>query len=405
MAALDFPASPTDGQVYGNWIYNTAKGAWKAKPLTSLQTPASTTPPLNPNAGDTWFNSTDATLYIYYNDGNTSQWVEARAPITSDGYYSPNYIINGGFDIWQRGTSFSAAGYTADRWNVVAASGQTVAVSQQTFTPGAAPVVGYEGTYYSRIVWSGTPSGYFWYNQKVEDVRTLSGQTVTLSFWAKASTATSALNSTIEFNMGTGGSGGVTLNGSALSITTSWARYSTTFTLPSMSGKTIGTNSYLDVRLLQGNSSVAGINIDIWGAQLESGAVATPFRRNANSLQGELAACQRYYQVISTSPADVNIMGVRESATQFTATFWLPVTLRSIPTLTKSTTNYGRIVGRDTSFNTTTVTVSAIALSGAHPSLNAITVIFTHGSMVGTYLFSEWDNYVSALVLGLESEL
>lgn len=33
MAALDFPSSPTDGQVFDNWIYSSSKGAWQSKPV------------------------------------------------------------------------------------------------------------------------------------------------------------------------------------------------------------------------------------------------------------------------------------------------------------------------------------------------------------------------------------
>jgi len=35
----------------------------------------SATPPTSPIAGDLWYDSDSAALYVYYNDGNTSQWV------------------------------------------------------------------------------------------------------------------------------------------------------------------------------------------------------------------------------------------------------------------------------------------------------------------------------------------
>jgi hypothetical protein len=75
--------------------------------------------------------------------------------------------------------------------------------------------------------------------------------------------------------------------------------------VPIIFGRTIGTTDFLNVILwfsagstFATRSSSIGLQnntFDVWGVQLEEGTVATPFRRNANSIQGELAACQRYF--------------------------------------------------------------------------------------------------------------
>ncbi len=252
---------------------------------------------------------------------------------------SHNYIINGAFDFWQRGTSFSPFNqYTADRWAVVVSVGQTVVVSQQTFTPGSAPVPGYEGAFFSRIAWSGTPTQTYWYTQRVEDVRTLANQTVTLSFWAKATSNTSAITPMIEQNFGSGGSSVVSRTGTPINITTSWQRFSQTFTIPSVFGKTIGTSSYLDVRPLNGSTSLAGNSIDIWGVQLEVGSIATPFKRNAPSIQAELANCHRYYYQIGVNGIDFNY---QTDPNGFGASNFInfPVLMRIAPTVSINFTN------------------------------------------------------------------
>lgn len=80
--ALNFPSSPTDGQAYGNFIYSLSKGAWQAKPLTPGVATPSTVPPSSPKNGDEWFNTNDGSLYIYYNDGDTAQWVQVKSDAT-----------------------------------------------------------------------------------------------------------------------------------------------------------------------------------------------------------------------------------------------------------------------------------------------------------------------------------
>jgi hypothetical protein len=62
-------------------VYNSALTAWQAKPSAQSPFYTSDTPPVNPVVGDAWFNTNDGTMYIYFNDGNTSQWVEHRSEI------------------------------------------------------------------------------------------------------------------------------------------------------------------------------------------------------------------------------------------------------------------------------------------------------------------------------------
>ena len=291
MAALDFPASPTNGQVYGNWIWSSDKNAWKAKPLTPGQAQPSATPPANPSNGDQWYNTIDGVLYIYYNDGNSSQWVESRSAITSDGYYSPNYIINGAFDIWQRGTSFTNPGavFTCDRFkSQTGSNAYSITQVSSSLPNGFRYGVQQQATGSNSFMALGTQIEY------ANFANTLGGS-VTFSFYAKAlnSNAGSTLitirvrsSSTIDaavFGSGT------TLTTQSFNISTSWARYS--FTIPAATWTGLGAVSFE----YECGSVVSGDGFQTTGWQLEEGAVATPFRRNANSLQGELAACMRYY--------------------------------------------------------------------------------------------------------------
>ena len=250
-----------------------------------------------------------------------------------------NKIINGDFGIWQRGTSFTPAAaigvYTTDRWNVSRdGSGATVTISQQTFTPGAAPVAGYEGTFFYRQAQSVAGSGgtYNQVQQRIENVQTFAGQTVTLSFWARVASGTLSISNYFEQNFGSGGSSSVFTNAStANTITTSWQRFTQTISYPSISGKTIGTSSYFTVGF--GIPTNTTFTLDIWGVQLEAGSVATPFTTATGTLSGELTACQRYYVLIARGLNSVIGNAFYYSTTNITGYITLPVDMRTTPTL------------------------------------------------------------------------
>jgi hypothetical protein len=251
------------------------------------------------------------------------------------GQAGKNKIINGDFGIWQRGTSFSGTNqlvYTADRWLLNDFGGQVSNVIRSAFTAGAAPVAGYENQYYA--TWSragaGTASSYF--TQKIEDVRTFAGNTVTFSFWAKAA-ATESVDFYIDQNFGSGGSATVGSSSATFTLTTSWVRYTATVSLASISGKTVGTSSFL-APTFQVQTSQGAFTIDIWGVQLEYGLKATPFETATGTIQGELAACQRYYYR-NTSGSLYGLMvnaGYFSSTTAYYPSVQFPVPMRIAPT-------------------------------------------------------------------------
>jgi microcystin-dependent protein len=57
----------------------------------------SATAPENPTNGDAWFNTTEGTLFIYYADGDSAQWVEASSNINNA---EPNQIPAGAIMAW-----------------------------------------------------------------------------------------------------------------------------------------------------------------------------------------------------------------------------------------------------------------------------------------------------------------
>ena len=220
-----------------------------------------------------------------------------------------NAIINGDFDIWQRGTSQTAAGYgSADRWTV-GLVGSGVTFNQQTFTLGQTAVPD-NPVYYSKAsVGSIAGAGnYALIEQRIEGVQTFAGTTATLSFWAKSD---SAKNMAVEFkqNFGTGGSPSTqvtSINVTTIALTTAWTKYFFNVTVPSITGKTLGSdgNDYLGLIfwLEAGSTYNARTNslgqqggvFEISHVQLEAGEIASPFEYR--SVGQELALCQRYYE-------------------------------------------------------------------------------------------------------------
>ena len=343
------------------------------------------------NNGETLVADSSTSTGLRYTAGN---------PIT-------NPVLNSCFDIWQRGTSILATpsvnAYQADRWQGYSVSSNITVSRQATGDTTNLPFIQYCAR--SQRTAGNTSTGNFALSQSFESANSIpyAGKTVTLSFYGRAGANYSAASSLlkVEINTGTGtdqnlqsGYTGVSqpLNQNA-TLTTTWQRFTYTTTLAA-------TATELAIGFTFTPTGTAGANdwFEVTGVQLDIGSVALPVRRNGATIQGELAACQRYYwraggdaayQVLASG-------GITES---LNVLFPLPnpVTMRIAPT----SVDYSTLMTYD---GVTVVSLSSLALGLSSRWVSRVNV--TPASSPTNYrIYQLFTNNSTSGYIGFSAEL
>ncbi len=263
-----------------------------------------------------------------------------------------NLIHNGMWRVQQRGVGgFSVSGYTVDRWRMDFVNG-SMSVALLSLTDGMRVTIGDENarTYVAVSTVGTSGAGDFAiFSQFIEDVSRISNQQITVSFWAQCAVGTTKLGVGIRQSFGTGGSPSTNVDvaGQSVTLTTTLTRYTLTFTMPSTSGKTLGTTpntSYTRLAFafssgttnaaIFGTPGVQTNDVVLWGVQLEVGSSATLLEKPDYAV--ELANCQRFFQYLT----NVLVSGYNAAGLTFYTDFTLATTMRSGPTIVLDTTTY-----------------------------------------------------------------
>jgi hypothetical protein len=314
--------------------YNTGTSTWETVVVGQPGAPGIQTGSVAPaNTSVLWMDTADTASQVAVPSGGTAGQVLAKTSGTDyatgwvDHTGNTNAIINGAFDIWQRGTSFAAERYTADRWYATNLAGTWA--QETTIVPAGSK---------NSMKFTASASGTTYLMQVIETANALQfvGQTVTISAEFASSVSlqsvvalqyTTSVDSTI-------GDAWTTISpvsgGNITTTSTTFSRLSAAFAVPS-TAKSL--RAYVAT-----NSMVSG-NIVYYGEiQLEAGSSATPFKRNAPSIQGELAACQRYYETGTGYFGLFTERGSNYAIGEMVGTGFA-VTKRGTPTITLGTTS------------------------------------------------------------------
>jgi len=277
-----------------------------------------------------------------------------------------NHIINGGFGIWQRGTSLTTSSNDAygfaDRWSTNL--GASTTFSRSTDVPsGFQYSVSCAGTMHNGIA------------QKIESVNCydLVGQTITVSFYARRTSGSAGISINLAYANSPDNFSSTTTIVEATVIASpsaSWTKYSYTTSSVLPAGVANG------LKVILFNGSIGSDTTLYTGVQLERGTVATQFEFRSHG--EELILCQRYYEKsynLSTVPGTTGFgQGGEMKATQNSilpqATWQVQfkVSKRTTPTFTV----YNPVTGgtgtcRDDLNNNDAVGTTSIGESNAMP--------------------------------------
>jgi len=327
-----------------------------------------------------------------------------------------NAVINGGMDIWQRGTSISVAAstapYTVDRWTLAANANQASTVSRQaTGDTTNLPTIQYCARVQRNSGQTGTGGMQFVQSFETSNSIRFAGQAVTLSFYARKGADYSPTSSFLNIYgiAGTGtdqsrASGAFTgetywVNNQNVTLTTTWQRFT-------LSGTVSATATQIATYFAMTPTGTASTNdyFEITGVQLEIGT-ATTFARTGGTIQGELAACQRYYYragVDSSSTFGIlGNSGYTDSTTNSNIMFNLPVHMRDTPTAidfpTLSTT---RILNWGAPFTPTNASLTAVTSTA-----DIAWVQFTSSGMTALHFSQYTKNNSATAYIGFSAEL
>jgi hypothetical protein len=330
-------------------------------------------------------------------DGTEPSWTEID---TTPKPISSNYVLNGGFDIWQRGTSRNhtslATLYGADRW----------ATFRPAFAAGASSsrreVFLVPGVRYSMRIQrqqGNTSTASITTSQPLESQNSIGlvGRSATLSFWARRGSNFSATSNQLLVAIGQGSgtdevywrANSFVHSGDPVSLTTDWQKFTVT--------ADIGLSaSQVAIRFIYNPTGTAGINdwYEIAAVQLESGDHATPFRRHSPSIQDELLACQRYYWSLDPFNAQTVGFGYGHASSSIRLAIPAPAHMRGQPTM-NATGSYS-VRGAGTVY--TTPVISGVEASPAH--INFIVSI-----LAGNVAVSRSYIFVTADLVEFESEM
>ena len=291
-----------------------------------------------------------------------------------------NGVYNSSMDIAQRGTTFTTVSgvvYTLDRWSSWASAvGSSLVTTQEAGTA--------TSRYSAKLRRStgNTNTGGLYYFQSLEtaDSYRFQGQTVTLSFYAKAGANFSAASSILVSNVATGTGTdqilynytGTVNNTQNNTLTTSWQRFTQTVTLSASATEVSVSFLYTPV-----GTAGADDSFFVTGIQLEVGSVATSYNRMSGSIQGETSACQRYYVRLgannggTTGAYSTYGNGYSTTSTDASINITLPTTMRIPPTVVE----FSNVAIQD--FNTAVIAVSNVTMNSAFVSTTVAVVAAT----------------------------